>query len=583
MKIMYIISCLFLIISFLIYYKNDKPVSIISSTIFSVCLFICYQTTLVCIFSYFCLGGTLFYYGVFNFFVGIILLFVCIKRKKIQKYFFSKKELFLFLAVLIFSFFVVCYRFRGFNSISYASDDVTIHYRAALSFSNTLEKLTNSNSRDIIFGSFGNMMPISYITGGMFLHLFSNFSNYKVFLVYDCCCCVLYTLLFLATMLQIFEKKKYVYLFVITILYGLGFPLNNLIFGFCYLGLGVMVINLIIYFFCLYKDDLKSDSFFKNIILFILCFSVFFSYYLFMPFVYLALGLYYIYLYLKRRISFNLLAFYYIITLFIPFGIGCLTYIRKVEKVVSGVALNGDIYNNVTPILFFFVISYCYFLYQVKRKEKVDFFKISFITLSCYIFLFFILYLCKIVSFYYFCKLFYVYWVYALLFLGTKFDKYYKIFSVVFIVVLVGSLFVVTSSNQRMIRFLCRLNVYYYNAVNYRDEFIRFKKGDLQLVDAVLNNKDMCEYNHEIPVIGYYSKNMWFYSIVGSVPVINHVEDDYDQMYVGSLFFNHWETLKNYPCVLYFNDVANLNYDKNKYEAILENDRGVLLKRKTVE
>ena len=190
------------------------------------------------------------------------------------------------------------------------------------------------------------------------------------------------------------------------------------------------------------------------------------------------------------------------------------------------------------------------------------------------------MYLCGIVSFYYFCKLFYIYWVYALLFLGTRFERYNKIFNVVLIAVLIGCLFAVTSPNRKMVRLLQRLNVYYYNAGNYRDEFIRFGKGDLQLVDAVLNNRDMCEYNHEIPVIGYYSKNMWFYSIVGSVPVINHVEDDYDQMYVGSLFFSHWETLNNYPCVLYFNDVANLNYDKNKYEAILENDRGVLLKRR---
>ena len=104
--------------------------------------------------------------------------------------------------------------------------------------------------------------------------------------MYEGMCLVLYTLLFLATILQFFKNKNYLYLFVITMLYGLGFPLNNLVFGFCYLGLGVMVINLVIYFFSFYKDNISDNFIFKIIILFILSFSIFFSYYLFMPYIY---------------------------------------------------------------------------------------------------------------------------------------------------------------------------------------------------------------------------------------------------------------------------------------------------------
>ena len=365
-------------------------------------------------------------------------------------------------------------------------------------------------------------------------------------------------------------------------LYGLGFPLNNLIFGFCYLGLGVMVINLIIYFFYLYKDDLKYDYIFKIIILFILTFSAFFSYYLFVPFIYLALGIYYIYLY-KKIISLKLFVSYLVITLFIPFVIGGLTYIRNIGKVVSAVSLNGSIYNNVSPILFFFAVSYFYFLYQGKKNEKIDFFKVSFIILSLYIILFFSLYLVKVVSFYYFCKLFYVYWIYALLFFGVRFDKYNKIFGGVFIVVLVGSFIAIMLPNQRIIDFMERLNIYYYNARSLNNRLIRFEKGDLELVNVALENRDVCELNHEIPVIGHYSKNMWFYSIVGSVPVINHVENNSNQLYVNSLFFDYRYSLKSYSCFVYFYEVKGFSYDKSKYDVLLENDRGVMLKRKIVE
>ena len=583
MKITYLISILFLIISFLLYRKSNKSISIISSVIFSICLFICYQTFMVYGLSYFRLGGNLLSYSIFNLIVGIIIDFISFRRRKIQKYFFDKKEFLVFLGVLICIFLVVCYRFRGFNTISYASDDPAIHYRAALYFSDSLEKLTIINSKDVLFGGFDKMMPISYITGGMFIHLFSGVSSYRAFLIYDGMCLILYTLLFLATILHFFKNKDYLYLFVITMLYGLGFPLNNLVFGFCYLGLGVMVIHLIIYFFLDVFGDLEDDFIFKMIIMFILSFSIFFSYYLFMPYIYLAVGIYYIYLYKSKKIDLKLFISYVIFTLFIPCGIGYLTYFSDVGGIVKAASFDGDIYHNVTPILFFFLTSYCYFYYQTKKEKGNTFFKISFITLSFYILLFFVLHIFKIVSFYYFYKLFYVYWIYGIIFFSVKFKKYTKIFYGIIIVVMIGSFCTMFLSNQDISNFLGKLNVYYYNARNFRDDFIRFKKSDLELVDSALENKNICSYNDEFIVISYPFRNMWIYSILGKVPILNHVNGNHYQLYIPSIPFNKWEELNNYPCVLYFNDAVNLDYDKNKYEAILENDRGVLLKRKTVE
>ena len=88
---------------------------------------------------------------------------------------------------------------------------------------------------------------------------------------------------------------------------------------------------------------------------------------------------------------------------------------------------------------------------------------------------------------------------------------------------------------------------------------------------------------------------MWFYSIVGSVPILNHVNGNHRQLYIPSISFNKWEWLKEYPCVVYFNDSNFLNYDedrydesfniptsydKDKYDILFKNKRGIILKRK---
>ena len=583
MNMFYVISILFLVISFLLYKKKDSSVNIIHSIIYSICLLICYQTTSIGILSFFHLGGTLLYYGIFNYLIGILMTIISIKRKKIQSYYFDVKDFLLVLLVFFSCFLVVLYRFRVFNIIAYASDDAAIHYRAAVAFSHVLENLTATNYLDIIHGDFAGMKTISYINGGILIHLFSNISSYRVFMVYDGFCFILYSLLFYVTISKVIKKKNYLYLFLITLLYALGFPLNNLIYGFCYLGLGVMVVHLLVYTF-LEDIELGKDIIFKMVILFILSYSVFFGYYLFMPFVYGALGIYYIILFKRKKCNLFQMFLYLIVTLMIPFILGFyrffISFFGSVDTVIKSVAVDGDIYHNAVTILFFFLVSYYLFYYKSHHKEKINFFYLGFYSLSLYTLLFFFLYMLGKSSFYYFYKLFYVYWVYALLFLGVRLFQRKKIIYGVSLLVFIGCVFIICFPNRKEVTGLSQMNVYYYNARQFGDSFIRFQKGDLEIVDQAVKYKDVCEYHHEFLTIGYYSKNMWFYSIVGSVPIINHVFRNRSQMYTPSIFFEHWENLVDYPCVIYFNEVKKLDYDKSKYNTLFENDRGVILKRK---
>ncbi len=248
MGVNYIISMLFLFVAFLLYKKKDNSISIISSIIFNICLLFCYNTLVVCFFSFIKLGGSILYYSIFNYIISIILFLISFKRKRIQNYYLDKKELLLSFVVLLTVVIIVLLRFDNFNSLRYATDDPAIHYKTSVMFSKRLEILNKSNSKDIIHGDFSRGLPIFYINCGMFFYLFSSVSLYKLFIIFDSFCLILYSLLFLNTLFSFKKEKNYLYLYVITMLYTLSYPLNNLIFGFCYLGLGVMVINLLIYF-----------------------------------------------------------------------------------------------------------------------------------------------------------------------------------------------------------------------------------------------------------------------------------------------------------------------------------------------
>ena len=153
-----------------------------------------------------------------------------------------------------------CFRFRGFTTISYESADSSVHYRHALSFVDNLEILNKNNSNDLVYGNFRAVMPISYVNCGFMMKILDSVPTYKVFMLFDVCCLMISSLLFFVTIINILKKKNYFYSVGLTLMYLLGFPLNNLLFGFCYLGLGVMVINLL--FLTVIKIKSFNDNFY---------------------------------------------------------------------------------------------------------------------------------------------------------------------------------------------------------------------------------------------------------------------------------------------------------------------------------
>ena len=129
---------------------------------------------------------------------------------------------------------------------------------------------------------------------------------------------------------------------------------------------------------------------------------------------------------------------------------------------------------------------------------------------------------------------------------------------------------------------LKKTNIYSYNVSSLDYNKAKFNKGELELVDVSLDNRDVCSFNDEFLIVGNSEKNFWFYSIVGMVPVLNHVDGNKHQLYFPNIFFSYWEKKSNYPCVLVFNDMGiDYHFDKDKYDILFANDSGTLLKRKS--
>lgn len=559
--------------------------SIVNSIIYTICLLFCYNILIVSVVSIFNLGGNLVSYSLVNYLGGTLLNLVSFKRKKMQKYFFNKKELVGSLVVLLVVLLVSLIRFRGFIVLSYETGDPAVHYKHALLFKDNLEILNENNSEDLIYGDFGGVMPISYVNCGFLMKVMENIATYKVFILFDVFCLIMSSLLFFITVQNILVKGKKFYAVMLTLIYLLGFPLNNMIFGFCYLGLGVMVVNLI--FLTVFKiDDYKKDKVIKLILLFMLSFSMFFSYYLFMPFVYLNLGIYYIYLWRKKKMTLKELFGYGIITLLIPFGMGLVKFILPGfmsggdASVVSAISTDGYIYDNDSAGYFFVIMSVIFLIRSIKKRKELTKFDFWSGSILGYVLLFYVLRMLDLVSSYYFYKLFYLYWFFAIMFIGKLLmTRRYYLYTV-FCLILVGISIVCVVPDSSFARFLVKGNIFCWNVNTFLEEKITFTKNELELIDESIKYGNECVENGVFLISGHRFKNSWYYSMTGNIPLYGYQYDKPSQLGSYNITFNFWEGLDDYKCLIYFYEDEEPGLTSSNLEVLFSNEEGAILKKK---
>ena len=591
MSIVYVLSVVYLIVLFMMYKKSEDKICFMSSFIYTMGLLFCYNTFIVFLLYLLGIKGSLLIFSIINFLVGTLIGVIVLKREKsIQKYYFDKRKILIGIIVSLVIFLIGYYRFRGFEAISFESGDSAIHYSHAIKFSEELSILDRSNSKDEVFGAFVRVMPISYVNCGLLFNLTGNIKSYVVFMLYNIGCLILSTLLFMITVIDVFKlkRKDYVYALILSLFYTLSFPLNSFILGFCYLGLSIMVINLLYLTINSFKDKFNKDISFKLIIILLITFSIFCSYYLFVPAIYLALGLYYIYLYKKKAINLKQLFIYGIITLVIPFIIGFSYFFitlfldSGVEIVATLIGSWGYTYDSITP-MYLFIFSLVYLVYDYRRNKDLDYLRITLYVFSFYIIIFLLFYIFKVAAAYYFYKLFYVYWLLLILYLCKKIYDYRHIFYIGISILFSINLLLFIFNDSKVAELFSNTNIYSWNTYMFSDSKILFDKDEVKLIEKSREYEGICKEDNKFLVLGAIEKNIWYYSITGNVPVYGNVNGNVKNLYIYNVMdFNHWRNRIEYDCLIYYYEDEVVNIDINKYDVLYENNKGAIIKRKSL-
>lgn len=255
--------------------------------------------------------------SVINLVITVMLAGYTIRRKKVQTFFIHWYDLVMLAVLLVLTIVIGQWRFGDQLQIfNYNSDDSVRHfYNSKLLFeSGNLE-----NKRYVM-----NLLDMIFI---QCRYAFTGQVSYQAFIAADLFVWFLMGSAFYAMFCR-FSKGKFdvVVTMVMTLLYTLGYPLNNMLFGFEYLGMGLLMISYLIWI--IWENEYLRLPIWMNISM--LCLAntgLFLSYTQFVPAVCLGEAVYLVFYYFsgkeKKPLTFLLTA---LLGIGIP-GILCVMYI----------------------------------------------------------------------------------------------------------------------------------------------------------------------------------------------------------------------------------------------------------------
>ena len=333
MGIVYLISVLILLISFILRKKSEREMDIISFISVSITLLFCYNTLVSYILTLFSIPIKLGILTLINLTISIFFIVPIIKKKEIQKYVFSKIDI-LYITIIVLVILSIVYIFLGFPfDVNYASSDPVIHFFTSLVYAEQDTLMPNATT-DTIFGDLSPRRPASYVNSGLLIKCFCDYDDriqcYNVFVSFGIFTLIMIGVTIYTGLKQYAKNKEHIFwALIITLICILGYPLNSFLFGFEYLTMSLLI--LVTIFNVVQYYETKNFKFSYIILMFMLLnFGLFCSYYMFVPFVYAAL---WIYFYIKnhkenKKILTKKLILLWIFTLIIPFILG---YIYHIE------------------------------------------------------------------------------------------------------------------------------------------------------------------------------------------------------------------------------------------------------------
>lgn len=333
MEIIYILSVIILFIEFILIKKSDKEINIVSFICISIVSLFCYNTFICYVLTFFTIPITLWILSIINILISMFLIFILIRKKQFQKYNFYKIDV-LYISLTLIIVLIVSYINFGipFN-IKYETSDPSVHYLTSVMFAES-DALLAGVEDDAVYGSFNARKTVSYVNSGLLMKCFAKtlepMQCYNIFVLFGIFTLFLTGTTMYSALANLATKEEHkLWAFVISLICMLGYPLNSFLFGFEYLSMGLLVICTIIDLVHYYEKELLKIKYFI-ILMALLNFGLFASYYMFVPFIYPALWIYfYIKNYQKtKKILTKEIVLLWLITLLIPFVLGFIYHLE---------------------------------------------------------------------------------------------------------------------------------------------------------------------------------------------------------------------------------------------------------------
>ena len=547
--------------------------------------------------------------------ISAIFFTLIISKKKVQSYEIHKID-FLYITILAIIVIVLAYINFGFPfNIKYETGDPSVHYLTSEMFSENDSILASKVSSDEVYGTLSTRKTMSYMNSGLIMECFEGiinpFDNYNIFILFG----VLILFLTAASMYTTISNfstdwKTRLLAFIVSLLYTLGYPLNSFLFGFEYLSMSLFIVCLL--FDAVYYFENKELKFGYIIGIFaLLNFGLFNAYFMFVPFMYPALWIYFcIYSYKKDKKIFTKKNIALLTcTLLIPFILGFIYYMvpniysviinsgvqtnnimKTSENLISNsLTFNGYIYvNRYSNVLLLLPIP---IFMAIKKRKENSYSLLNLLFCTLFIELLLIAWMFDKVSMYYLSKNYFALW-FILFYLNYKglieiYKKHPKIvlgIVAVYIILISTNLIFVKNKIEALV-------VNPYENITTVTEVYGVNK-------TLLSEKPVDLYNEELDIIKYFDKNIerdyktevvgtseqvfWFYALTR---YINNKDDLYTskgQRGLEDKFVDTPTDIETADYIIYFNRTNRYKNLRNKIEdlgnVIYENSAGGIVK-----
>lgn len=263
MGIIYLITAVILVLSFLLLKKSEEKQNITQWIIASIIAFLGYNIAVCMIFGVIGIHTNLVFLSIINLFVSGFFCYKVFKKKERQTFYLEKKNIFPIICILLISIFVGIIQYKPADySVATASVDGPMHYSAAIHFADemiVLSKIDNQTGYNFL-----TMQSGAYINCGIQMKVIRSILGDKAkdFITFKYFEMEIFTLCALALYMVVVQKADTIYKTVIAMIiicvYVFAYPYTSLIYGFSYLGVGIVFCTSFYYLSTIYgKIDYK--------------------------------------------------------------------------------------------------------------------------------------------------------------------------------------------------------------------------------------------------------------------------------------------------------------------------------------